>query len=227
MMRTVLSTNDDQSVATIGLNRDREAALLVVRDLCHDLVEPAVTIQMLARAAEIESSSDAASSLRLRQIGEEARRINDLCEHFLDNPRVPTSVRLDILIADYLSGRRFYYEGTFDVVTEPVTTMVPAAVVMRIVSNLVDNACRVAGPRGRVRLTVEPESDMARIVVSDSGGGMGSAPPGKASLGLGIAEGLAQQCGGALATSMSDLGGWQVTMILPAAGPRAATKEVK
>lgn len=190
-------------------------ASVLLRQLCHDIIEPAMTIKLLAQRAEMESATSPSMALTLRQITEEADGISDLCEHSLDRHRVPVAVRLDILIGDRLNGQRCRYEGSIDFFTEPVMTEVPAAIITRIVNNLLDNACRAAGPQGKVRLVVGRQADEALISISDSGGGMGSGPPGKANLGLSIVEALVRECDGHLAMSEGELGGLRTVVSLP------------
>jgi len=89
-----------------------------------------------------------------------------------------------------------------------------------------DNACRAAGPGGRVRLTVRAHGDRAALVVADSGRGFGRGKPGRASLGLDIVTAMARRGGGTVEMGTSDLGGTAVTVTFPreAAGPAQAPR---
>ena len=71
----------------------------------------------------------------------------------------------------------------------------------RVLTNVVDNAARAAGPAGRVEITVgrlaEPPP-RAVLEVLDNGPGFGHGPPGAASLGLGVVTTLLDSCGGSM-----------------------------
>jgi signal transduction histidine kinase len=106
-------------------------------------------------------------------------------------------------------------------VAETARVAAHPVVILRILTNLTDNACRAAGPGGRVRLTVRAEGDRATLVVADSGRGFGQGEPGRASLGLDIVATMARRGGAAVEMSTSDMGGTAVTVTFPreAAGP--------
>ena len=90
---------------------------------------------------------------------------------------------------------------------------------VRILGNILANACRAAGPSGRVRVIVDEAGDQARLAIADSGNGLGQAVPGgRAGLGLDIIGALALNYGGSVHLGVSDLGGLAVTVLLPAPG---------
>lgn len=190
-------------------------SLRSVRELCHDLVNPALTIRVLAEAAAVESQLDPATNYRLRQIVEEAERIAEICTYFLERPRHVHPLRLDIVAADIVNATRFSYEGAISAVTEPVTIAMHQVVVTRVLRNLLENGCRAAGPTGRIRLTVSRADGEARLEVADSGPGFGAGPAGRASLGLDIVETLVRDRGGSTTLATSDLGGVSVIVSFP------------
>ena len=192
-----------------------DTELRTLRQLCHDLTVPATSIKLLTQVAAAESDPGPAMLARLRQICDEASRIADICGYFLDQPRGDGPADLDLLAADVADSARWRYAGMIDVVAE--TARVPAhpVVVLRILTNLVDNACRAAGPGGRVRLTVRDGGDRATLVVADSGRGFGQTEPGRASLGLDIVAAMARRCGGTVEMGTSDLGGTAVIVTFP------------
>lgn len=194
--------------------------LRALRHVCHDLLNPASTIRLLAEAARVESQLDPAVSQRLSQITEEAERIVALCTYVLDHSSYVCPVRLDLVAAEVVKSTRFSYGGTVESSTEPTTIVGHAVTLNRVLSNLIDNACRAAGPRGRVRVTVGGDDDHARLEVEDSGPGFGAGPPGRASLGLDIVESLVEAGGGDVTADSSSLGGARLVVTLPVvAGP--------
>jgi signal transduction histidine kinase len=191
------------------------AAARLLRELCHDLIEPVAAIKLLVQVACMEAPPDPPVRDRLRLIADEAGRIGDICGQVLDQPRRVEMIRLDVLAAEAVASAQLRHGGLIEAVLDPVTLDVHPAVIIRILNNLLTNACRAAGAGGRVRLQVALEDGQARLAVSDSGGGLGTGKPGRASLGLEIIGGLALGCGGIVQMGTSDLGGLCVTVLLP------------
>jgi signal transduction histidine kinase len=186
-----------------------------MRALCHDLIGPAATIDILVQAVYAEGNPDPAIRHRLQLISSEARRISEICRQVLDRPSRAGSVRLDFLTADLLESARSRYLTTIEAVTSPVTLLVHPAVVARILGNLLANACQAAGPDGLVRLQVTPDGEQACVTVADSGAGFGIGKIGRDSLGLEIIGALVLDCGGTVQMGTSDLGGVSVAVTLP------------
>jgi signal transduction histidine kinase len=200
--------------------------LRTLRELSHDLAVPATAIKLLTQVAAAESDPGPAMRARLRQISDEASRIADICSYFLDQPAdagAPPSdegpADLHLLAAEAADSMRWRYSGVVTVSAEPITVTSHPVVVIRILNNLLDNACRAAGPGGRVQVTVRRDGVQARLLIADSGPGFGQAESGKASLGLSIVAAMVRRGGGSLRMGASDLGGIAVTVTLPGAKP--------
>ena len=191
------------------------AAARLLHELCHDLIEPVAAIKLLVQVACMEARPDQSVRDRLRLIADEAGRISDICGQVLDQPRRIEMLRLDVLAAEAVASARLRHGDLIEAVIDPVTLDVHPAVIIRILNNLLTNACRAAGAAGRVRLVVAHEDGQARLAVADSGGGLGTGKTGRASLGLEIIGGLALGCGGTVQMGASDLGGLCVTVLLP------------
>lgn len=189
-----------------------EARLL--RELCHDLIEPAASIKLLALAAVGDARQDPSVTDRLRLIADEAGRIADICGQVLDRPRRIDPVRLDVVAADAVASARLRYRGAIDAVISPVTLQIHPAVIVRILNNLLTNACRAAGPGGYVRLMVTLGEDGARLSVANSGDGFRQ-PTAHTSLGLEIIGSLVLGCAGTVQLGTSDLGGPCMVVTLP------------
>lgn len=203
-----LSINEDVSLA---------ASNSPLRELCHDLIEPAATIRWLVRAAASESGPDLQN--RLGAIAVAAAQIAVICENVLDWPAPDAAARLDVVAADAAASAQVRYAGVISVVAEPVTALAPAGDLVRILVNLLANACRAAGPAGRVRVLVDEADGQARLAIADTGKGLGeAAQAGRAGLGLDIVGALALKHGGSVHLGVSDLGGLAVSVLLPAQG---------
>jgi Histidine kinase-, DNA gyrase B-, and HSP90-like ATPase len=98
---------------------------------------------------------------------------------------------------------------------------VPPEWIDRLTGVLVDNACRYAGPGGRVRLSVAARGSRVSLTVEDSGPGIPAADRGRlfdrfhratkqgggAGLGLAIADSIVRSTGGHWRIGESSLGG--------------------
>jgi signal transduction histidine kinase len=197
-------------------------ALRTLRELCHDLTGPATSIKLLTQVAAAESDPGPSMRARLRQISDEASRISDICGYFLDQPGDEGPADLHVLTADAADAARWRYPGVIDVAADTVAVAAHPVVVVRILTNLIDSACRAAGPGGHVVATVQRHEDRATLVVAGSGRGPGHPSPAPTSLGLDIVAAMVRRSGGALRMGPSDLGGMAVTVTLPRALPRAA-----
>jgi signal transduction histidine kinase len=201
--------------ATSGVSS--AAAGTSLRELCHDLIEPTATIRWLVRAADAESGQDVRN--RLGAIAVAAGQIAAICEHILDRPQRYAGVRLDLLADDAVASAQVRYAGVIDVVSQPVTVLAQPGDVVRILYNILTNACRAAGPAGRVRVRIDEADDQARLTIADSGSGLGQpTPSGRAGLGLEIIGSLALKYGGSVHLGVSDLSGLAVTVWLPTPG---------
>jgi signal transduction histidine kinase len=196
------------SSATTGLS---------LRELCHDLIEPTATIRWLVRAAETGSGEELHA--RLEAIATAAGQIAAICDGILDPPQRCPRIRLDQVAAEAVLSARAGYAGVIDLVAEPVTALVHTGDVVRILYNLLANACRAAGSVGRITVAVDEADGHARLTIADSGHGLGGAPAGgRAGLGFGIIGALALKYGGSVHLGVSDLGGLAVTVQLPVQG---------
>jgi signal transduction histidine kinase len=188
-----------------------------LRELCHDLIEPAATIKWLVRAAEGGSGEELHD--RLAAIAAAAGQIAAICGDVLDPPRRRPCVRLDRVAAEAVASAQARYSGAIDIVSHPVIALACTGDIIRIFCNLLANACRAAGPVGRVVVAVGRADGWARLSIADSGHGLaGPAPGGRAGLGLDIVGMLAVKNGGTVALGVSDLGGLAVTVQVPAQG---------
>ena len=188
-----------------------------LRELCHDLIEPTATIRWLVRGAEADSGEDLRA--RLEAIAAAAGQIAAICDEIIDPPRRRPRVRLDKVAAEAIASARARYTGAIDIVSQPVTAAVCTGDIIRILCNLLSNACRAAGPVGRIRVAVGETDGCARLTIDDSGHGLdGTAARGRAGLGLDIVSALAMKNGGSVHLGASDLGGLAVTVQVPAQG---------
>jgi signal transduction histidine kinase len=188
-----------------------------LRELCHDLAEPTATIRWLVRAADAESGQDLRN--RLGAIAVAAAQIAAICDDILDRPPPRGGIRLDRLASDAVVSAQVRYAGVIEIAAQPVTVLARSGDVIRILGNLLANACRAAGPAGRVRVLIDEGDGMARLTIEDSGSGLGHpVAAGRVGFGLDILGALALKYGGSVHLDVSDLGGLAVTVRLPMPG---------
>lgn len=102
----------------------------------------------------------------------------------------------------------------------PVVVPTDPAKLWRIVSNLLDNAVRAAGPLGTVEIAVEDAGEwFVTIDVSDDGPGFQQGPAGVAQLGLSVVNRLLAECGGRLRIDDVRPHGTRMRVLLPTGGP--------
>ena len=209
-MSALLGTPDEWGIATTDQ---------VLRQLGHDLRQPVAAIAMLASAAGVHRDLPDEVRERLDQITVEARRISDVCRYLLGELDGLEVVDLQEMVTEVVASARVTCSASIDLVTSPVVVRANSVDVWRALANLIENACRAAGPDGSVLVKVSASAEGARLEVHDSGPGWGKGPSGTASLGLSIVTTNAEMHGGRLETGQSDLGGAAAHLIFPSVMP--------
>lgn len=184
--------------------------------MCHDLRTPAATIAALAEAAAVqpEVSHDVADFLA-RIVGQ-ARRMAALCRYVLADAAERRPIRMDELVSDVIDAASATFDGTLKMLGEPtVIAVVDAMALWRVLVNVVDNACRVAGPDGEVVVGFARHADHIEITVADSGPGFDQVEGRPGSMGLTIVQRTARCHGWTVETRESHLGGALVALGLP------------
>ena len=189
------------------------------RELCHDLLQAAATIDAVVAAARVEAELAPVTAQRLDQVASEVRGIVELCRSVLQRESDRAQVALHRLTANVAQAASARFGGTVAVDARRAVVDGDAVELRRAVSNLVDNALRAAGEDGHIAIAVVQDGDVAQVRIADSGGGFSVAGPGVAGLGLGIAGRAIRQHGGEIAIGRSrELGGAEITISLPASG---------
>jgi len=213
-----------------GRRRSDVEEPLAVRGLLHDLGHQMTTLSYLVEAVrgDVELPGDAGSRLELLSL-EMSRLLDIIAQEIPGGGGVPdvAEVGLRSLAGQVTQLARIAHETS--VILEPgpeVSVEASPALLWRVLTNVVDNAARAAGPDGRVGVTVSARADRAMLDVIDDGPGFGHGPPGVASLGLGVVTTLLESCGGALEIRAPAAGGAHVRIVVPVrpvlAGPASA-----
>ena len=189
------------------------------RELCHDMRQPLAAVLALTVGLKEAPSTSPALRGQLRLLEQEARRLSEYMTNFLDRP-AQSWVDLGALVGEVSVSIGSAAASGADVAVHAergVLVHGDATMLYRAVMNVADNACRAAGPSGRVQLRLAIEHDMACLEVDDDGPGLGGDTPTGYGMGSSITALVIASCGGVVQTRRSDLGGLCVRMCLPLA----------
>jgi two-component system OmpR family sensor kinase len=199
-------------------------------ELAHELRTPLTAIQGSADLALLRGVEDDALRENLTQISASSREMAAVISTLLDLARDSSSTAREQAcdMADVVPGLVAAAGDRVEVVdlTGSPTTRIaaPAALVVRAVSPVVDNAARHA--RRRVQLRTVELSDRMELMVTDDGDGVdpgvrdelfdpGVSTDGGAGLGLGIARRVARSFGGEIHLDDCAAGGASFRITLP------------
>jgi signal transduction histidine kinase len=142
----------------------------------------------------------------------------------LDRQATEESVDLFQLASAAVDRAALVYPGSITVQGDPALVVARALDVSRLLSNLVQNACRAAGGDGIVHVIVENDGPWCVLRVADSGPGF-TEESGATGIGLGVVAGIVVKLRGQVTLGRGPLGGALVTTLLPRAEPASSADE--
>lgn len=185
-----------------------------LRQMVHDILQPLATIIGLSDSTFLPSDASEAVRIRLEQINSEARFARDICMAALvRRPWVP--VRLDVLAASALESVRSTFRGQIALDADRAEMCGDPVALRRLIMNLLENSCRVAGPSGRVQVNVARSNSDVRLEVHDDATDPARARPGRAGVGLAVVDAVVADHRGYVSMAMSPLGGTCVRVLFP------------
>jgi signal transduction histidine kinase len=208
-----------------GRRRTDGAEALAARGLLHDLGHQMTTLSYLVEAVRGDVKLPDDSGFRMELLSMEMSRMLDIISSEIPARRQAAEVgpvHLRSLSGQVVQLARFAHEASVVLLPGPaVSVEASPALLWRVLTNVVDNAARAAGPEGTVRVRVQasgpPDPDPGAVIeVTDDGPGFGSGPPGAASLGLRVVTSLLDSCGGRLDVQAPEAGGTRVRIVIPA-----------
>ncbi len=236
--------------AAAPVERARRRQLEFTADASHELRTPLSVIEAEVGLALNVKRSAPEYRRALEQIAGESKRLRHIVEDLLwlarldSLPNAPPIGAVDVASLVSVCADRFRVIGDRRGITISVTengaappiVFAPAEWLDRLVSVLLDNACRYASDKGQVDVTVSAEGDRVVLVVDDSGPGISeadrehifqrfhraSAVPGGAGLGLSIADAVVRATGGNCTVTTAPLGGARITVSWPRHRPEHA-----
>ena len=187
-------------------------------DVQHDARHAAGTILLLVEALRSRVDGLPDAPIELDAIAECASAISMM----MDAAAQRTPTRVDLTAHRVVLETRSVFSGGVRIETRRATVFAQPSEVRRLVANLVQNACRAAGPSGRVLVQVAATSRLIILSVDDNGPGFqdgrhrdGRHRDGR---GLAIVSRIVSDLGGEISFARSkQLGGASVLVTLPAA----------
>lgn len=168
-----------------------------LRALFHDLGNHLVSFSCILEAVDAESGMSPSSHYYVTMMRTQTARMLDMLREAVEQDQQPENVSVRALINEIVSLENARHQATVILHDgEDRRLCTHPAALWRIISNVVGNAVRAAGPAGRVEISLHDQSPNLVIEVVDNGPGFGKIPAGAASLGLGIAVSLAKKCDG-------------------------------
>jgi two-component system, OmpR family, sensor histidine kinase KdpD len=236
LRRRELSDDANRMRALDEIDRFRTALL---RSVSHDLRTPLASIKAAASSLQQDDVEwpPAAREEFLSTIVEEGDRLDRIVANLLDASRLEAGVlsvdlqrvRLDELVESVTRTTQFAESVQIDIDIQTPPVRADAALLERVVENLVANAIVHAGGIVRIDVAVEPFGDTVRLRIIDHGAGVPPASMGPmfdgfqrlddrspgVGLGLAVAQGFVEAMGGALTPTDTAGGGLTMEIELP------------
>jgi signal transduction histidine kinase len=216
--------------ALAPVEQSRRRQLEFTADASHELRTPLSVIRAEADVALSAPREAAEYRDALSRIQGESRRLRQLVDDMLwlarfdSKPPPPGDEPVDLATLAQVCADRFRAVGPAVSAETPdgaVLISAPPEWIDRLAGVLVDNACRHAGPDGKVRILVRAQGNRVSLIVEDSGPGIPEADRPRlfdrfhrdgeqgsgAGLGLAIGDSIVRSTGGRWNIGDSPLGG--------------------
>jgi signal transduction histidine kinase len=229
--------------AATPIERMRRRQLEFTADASHELRTPLSVIEAEVGLALNSNRSAAAYRSALERVSGESKRLRSIVDDLLwlarldSLPANPPHEAVDIASLarscaerfDAIASQKHLTIAVEDRGGPPPLVLAPAEWLDRLVSVLLDNACRYANVSGRVEVAVSSSDVGVTVTVDDSGPGIAederehivqrfhraSAVPGGAGLGLSIADAVVRATHGEWKVATAPLGGARIEASWP------------
>jgi signal transduction histidine kinase len=183
-----------------------------LKRLCHDLRQYVAAGLLLS---EPRAGQDPGQT-RMTLIHQQFTAIAELLAAEFDRGHDTGTVNLSQLVTECADVVRLTHRGRITVIrSKQVLVDGEQALFRRAVGNLLDNACRAAGPNGTVTVKVGIDVDEAKVEVADDGAGFGGIASGTGH-GLQVVAAAVRACKGRLEISSGPGVGTTVRLCVPA-----------
>jgi signal transduction histidine kinase len=206
---------DDQAGSGITARTSAHAPGHVAGDLQHDIRGAATTIVWLVRVIDSAMSGEDERDRALGGILECAKNISALAS--AGRERAPVPVPVHDIVRGVVDRTQLAYPGHVSYEFVSAHVVADALDLVRIVENLLANACQAAGADGSVAARVTETTDLVVIEIDDSGPGVRDSDI-SGGLGLAIVRNLVASLGGTFTfIAVGPGGGTRARVQLPAA----------
>lgn len=183
--------------------------------LCHDLRQYVAAGLLLSEARPGQE----ALQTRMTLIHQQFTAIADIIAAEFDRGQGNDSVDLTELATECADVVRLTHRGRITIPrSKQVLVHGDPTLLRRAVGNMLDNACRAAGPNGSVTVIVGVNAEEATVEVVDDGAGFGGISSGTGH-GLQVVAAAVRACQGRLEISSGPQVGTTVRLCLPALRP--------
>ena len=229
--------------AAAPIERARRRQLEFTADASHELRTPLSVIEAEVGLALSSPRSAHAYRMALERVSGESKRLRSIVNDLLwltrldSLPASPPHEAVDMASLarscsdrfDAIASEKDLTISVEDPVGRPPLVLGPAEWLDRLVSVLLDNACRYANLGGQVKVAVLSSNDRVTLIVDDSGPGIAeeerehiaqrfrraSSIPGGAGLGLSIADAVVRATNGEWKVAKAPLGGARIEASWP------------
>jgi two-component system sensor histidine kinase TctE len=195
-----------------------------LNEICHDLAGPVASIRETAATALADPGLETQVRRRLKQIAGQADWLASIVNDCLRTECQQAGVKgtcdgpanAAYVVNEAVAACRLTWPGDLSVTSPPgpVVCALDPVILRRIISNVLSNATRAAGPSGAVAVEIKRDRSMTVVVIEDSGPGFGMIPQGH---GIGLAEVASNviRYGGKVECGRGARGGVRVSLWLP------------
>lgn len=202
------------------------AAEQLLLEACHEMRQPVAGMLALTDAALSEAGVPEPVRNRLEQIAQQAQWLGAMVRALPGEVKAAeaATAETDLVNAANAMAAAERLTSTAEITVGwagPVRAAAHPVLVRRLLTNLLSNAARAAGPGGSVSIEISRHHRWAAIAIEDSGPGFGRIQAGSG-LGLPAASRIIARCGGRIECGSAASGGLRVTVLLPGANGDAA-----
>ena len=188
-----------------------------LRGILHDVGHGLLTLSLLLNTIDDADRGRLGGEL-FELLDTEVARLLAAVHSGVRSSRAPVEVELGRLLRPFaaVAGRTTPTAVAVHATSGLMVHADPASL-WRVVTNLLDNAVRAAGPHGKVSIGAESAGPgLVRIDVVDDGPGFRRGPGGRARIGLAVVRALLAECGGRLEIGPVRPRGTRARVLLPA-----------
>jgi two-component system sensor histidine kinase TctE len=195
-----------------------------LNEICHNLAGPVASIRETAATALADPGLETQVRRRLEQIAGQADWLASIVNDCLRTECQQDGVKgngdgpanVACVVDEAVAACRLTWPGDLPVTSPPgpVLCALDPVILRRIISNVLTNATRAAGPSGAVAVEIKRDRSMTVVMIEDSGPGFGMIPQGH---GIGLAEVASNviRYGGKVECGRGVRGGVRVSLWLP------------